>query len=138
VRVVSGNAGVESSTSTCVDRESDSIDAANPRSLSLPLSESIESTSKSEPPMMDHEAGEEGRDSAMSESEPVGWWMSPAMESTSDVSVVLYSDPSVVLESEGLASEAWKSEASVVGGVSSVRLARLERGSARVMLGRRR
>lgn len=72
------------------------MDAAKPRS-SVSFSESM---AKSDPPRTDQEAGEEGRDSSMSESGRVPEGRSPGTESMSEAS-----EPSVVLKSERLASE---------------------------------
>lgn len=77
-----------SARSAWAERERDSMDAAKPQSsVSFP-----ESMAKSDPPRTDQEAGEEGRDSSMSESERVRAGRSPGIESMSEVSVVFKSE----------------------------------------------
>lgn len=61
------------------------MDAAKPRS-SASLSEL---TAKADPPRTDQEAGEDGRDSSISESERVPAGGSPGTESISEASVAL-------------------------------------------------
>lgn len=85
VSVVSADGAAKSSNSTRVERERDSIDAAKPRS-SGSFSESM---AKSDPPRTDQEAGEEGRDSSISESARVPVGGSSWTESMSEASVAL-------------------------------------------------
>lgn len=84
--VVSAAAVATSSNSARVERERDSIDAAKPRSSASSFSKSM---AKWGPPRTDQEAGEEGRDSSISESARVPVGRSPGTESMSEASVAL-------------------------------------------------